>query len=132
MWNYYTDETNSGVVENVSYSIRGSKYFDCKTSITGRLEGNNTGKEVLKISLIKYEINLVLSWSENRVITSKATRNSDPDADPAVAEIDNPINATFKIRDTNLYAPAVTLSTEDYNKLSEQLKAEFKRTIKWN
>ena len=40
--------------------------------------------------------------------------------------------ATFKITDTKLYVPIVTLSTEDDNKLLEQLKTGFKRTIKWN
>ena len=48
-----------------------------------------------------------------------------------MAEVDNPTNATFKITDTKLYIPA-TLSTEDDNKLLEQLKTGFKRTIKWN
>ena len=31
-----------------------------------------------------------------------------------------------------MYIPVVTLSTENYNKLLEQLKCGFKRTIKWN
>ena len=46
--------------------------------------------------------------------------------------VNNPTNTTFKITDTKLYVPVVTLSTEDDNKLLEQLKLEFKRTIKWN
>ena len=66
------------------------------------------------------------------IVTSKATREADPDADPAVAGINNPTNAVFKIKDTKLYLPVVTLSAENYNKLLEQLKAGFKRTIKWN
>ena len=45
-WNYYRDDQNSGAVGNLNYSIKGSKSFDYKTSITGRLEGNNTEKEV--------------------------------------------------------------------------------------
>ena len=49
-----------------------------------------------------------------------------------MAEIGAPTGTTFEITDTNLYVPAVTLSTEDDNKLLEQLKAGFKRTIKWN
>ena len=75
---------------------------------------------------------MTLIWSENCVITSKATREADPDADPAVAGINNPTNATFKIKDTKLYVPVVTLSAENDNKLLEQLKAGFKKTIKWN
>ena len=39
---------------------------------------------------------------------------------PAVAGIDNPTNATFKITDTKLYLPVVTLSTQDDNTLLEQ------------
>ena len=31
-----------------------------------------------------------------------------------------------------MYAPVVTLSTEDDNKLLEQLKSGLKRTLKWN
>ena len=65
-------------------------------------------------------------------ITSKATRDADADADPEVAAVNNPTNATFKITDTKLYVPVVTLSTEDDNRLLDQLKTGFKRTIKWN
>ena len=74
---------------------------------------------------------MTLTWSENCVITSKATREADPDADP-VAGINNPTNAVFKITDCELYVRAVTLSAEDDNKLLEQLKAGFKRTTEWN
>ena len=55
----------------------------------------------LDIPLINCEINLILTWSENCVLISKATRDADPDADPTAAAIDNPTNATFKI-DTKL------------------------------
>ena len=46
--------------------------------------------------------------------------------------MDAPTNVTFKITDTKLYVPVVTLSTEDDNKFLEQLKSGFKRTIKSN
>ena len=82
--------------------------------------------------LINCEVSLILTWPENCVITSKATRDADPHANPAVAAINNPTNATLKITDTNLYIPVVTLSSEDDDKLLEQLKAGFIRTIKWN
>ena len=82
--------------------------------------------------MINCQVSLTLTWSENCVITSKATRKADPDADPAVAEIHSPTNAVFKIIDCKLYVPVVTLSAEDDNKLLEQLKTGFKRTIKWN
>ena len=41
-------------------------------------------------------------------------------------------NAIFKITDTKLYVPVVTLSTKDDNNFLEQLKSGFKRIIKWN
>ena len=45
-WNYYRDEPNSGANNNINYSIKDSKSFDYKTSIIGKLEGNNAEKEV--------------------------------------------------------------------------------------
>ena len=51
---------------------------------------------------------------------------------PARPEINAPINASLKIKDTKFYVPVVTSSTEDDNKLLEQFKTGFKRAIKWN
>ena len=45
---------------------------------------------------------------------------------------DSPTNAVFKITDCKLYVPVVTLSAENDDKLLEQLKTGFKKTIKWN
>ena len=118
----------------MNYSIKGSKSFDYKTSITIRLEDNNTEKEIeifvplkhlnncqkaLDRPLIYCEIKLILAWSKSCVITSKAKRDAEPDPDPVVAAINNPANATFKIKDTKFYVPVATLSTEDDNKLLE-------------
>ena len=146
--NCYRDEPNSGAVGNINYSIKNSKSFDYKSSITGKLKSNNVGKgdvetvvplkylsnfwRTLNTPLINCEVSLTLTWSENCVITSKATREADLDVDPAVAGINNPTNAVFKITDCKLYVPVVTLSAENVNKLLEQLKTGFKRTIKWN
>ena len=38
----------------------------------------------------------------------------------------------YKITETKLYVPVVTLSTQDNAKLLKQLKSGFKRTINWN
>ena len=80
--------------------------------------------------LINCEINVILTWSENCVLTSKATRDANYDVNPTIAAVNNPTNATFKITDTKLYVAVVTLSTKDDNFL-QQLKSGFKRTIKW-
>ena len=84
--------------------------------------------------LINCEINLILRWSENYVLTSKATREAIPaqGGNSEVAAVDYPTNGTFKITDTKLYVPVVTLSTENDKILLEQLRTGFKRTIKWN
>ena len=136
------------IVGNTNYSIKNPKPFDYKTSITGKLEGSNVEKYdfeiavplkllsnfwgTLNIPLINYEVSLTLTWSENCVITSKSAREADTDADPAVAGINNPTNAVFKIIDCKLYVSVVTLSAENNTKLLEQLKTGFKRTITWN
>ena len=41
LYNYYRDEPNSDAVGNINYTIKNSESFDYKTSITGKLEGNN-------------------------------------------------------------------------------------------
>ena len=67
--------------------------------------------------LINSEVELILTWSANCVIIYTDVANHVP---------------TFTITETNLYVPAVTLSTQDNAKLLLQLKSGFKRTISWN
>ena len=78
--------------------------------------------------LINCRVSLTLIWYENCVIISlEKRRTGDTDN-----RDNSPTNAAFKIKDTKLYVPVVTLSAENNNKLLEQLKTGFKRTIKWN
>ena len=78
---------------------------------------------------MNYEVSFTLSWSATCVITSM---------EKTILVVgqsnrgDSPTNRTFKITDTKLFVPVVTLSAENDNKLLEQLKTEFKRTTKWN
>ena len=78
--------------------------------------------------LINSEINLILTWSEKCVLTSKATRDAVPaqGGNPAVATVNNQANATFKITDTKLYVPVDTFSTKDDNNFLEQLNQDLK------
>ena len=64
--------------------------------------------------LISFEISRDLTWSKKCVIS------------PAVGITE------FKITDTKLYVPVVTLSTEDKVKVLKQLEYDFKGTISWN
>ena len=47
-------------------------------------------------------VGIVLTMSEDCVITSRATREANPDANPVVLGINNPTGATFKITHTKL------------------------------
>ena len=78
--------------------------------------------------MINCEESLILTWSENCVLTDTKTKIT---RETRIA-IDAPTNATFKITDVRLDVPVITLSTENGKTLSEQLRTGFKRTIKWN
>ena len=69
------------------------------------------------MTLINYEVKLILTWSEGCVVIYTDVANQNP---------------TFKTTETNLYVPVVTLSTQDDTKLLSQLKSAFKRTIRSN
>ena len=103
-----------------------------KTKITGQTNNNGIIDDVeimvplkylsnvwrtLKMPLINCEVELILAWSSNCVIIYTDIANQVP---------------TFTRTETNLYVPAVTLSTQDNAKLLQQLKSCFKRTISWN
>ena len=64
----------------------------------------------LEMRLINCEVNLILTC----VITNSTGKGK------------------FKITDSKLYVPVITLSTQDNAKLLQQLKSGFKRTINWN
>ena len=67
--------------------------------------------------LINCEVEIILTWLANCVIIYNDAANQ---------------ASTFIITEINLYAPVVTLSTQDNAKLLPQLKSGFKRTISWN
>ena len=146
VFNYYRDEpseTTIGAGNNaINISIRNSKSFDYKTEIMGSLDAVEDEKEDVKIAiplkylgnfwrsldipLINCEITLILSWYKECVLVGRAFRG------PPAAAINSPTSAKFEITDCKLYVPVVTLSVEDDNKLLEQLKSGFRRSIKWN
>ena len=64
--------------------------------------------------LINCEVNLILTWSKNFVITNSTGEGK------------------FEITETKLYVPLVPLSTKDNDKLLQQLKLGFKKTNSWN
>ena len=61
--------------------------------------------------LINCEVNLILTWSKDCVITNSEGEGK------------------FAITETKLYVPVVTLSTEDNAKLPQKLKSGFKKQL---
>ena len=132
LWNYYRDEPSDPLSSN-------SKPFKYKTSITGNSYNidekitDDDGNEVdnpeydankvvknetevviplkylsnfwksLNIPLINCEIELILTWSKNCIL---ADMTVDAAADPAIVA---PTGLEFKITDTKLYVPVVSL-----------------------
>ena len=121
LWQYYRDELN----DNLAHS----KSFKSKIKITGKTPNDDNEKDfeimvplkylsnfwrTLEMPLINCEVNLILTWSSNCVITNSTG------------------TGRFAITDTKLYVPVVTLSTQENTKLLQQLKLVFKRVINWN
>ena len=118
LWQYYKDDPND--------NIENSESFKYKMKMTGNTPDGGNVKDVeiivplkclsklwriFEMLLINCEVNLILTWSKECVIT-----NSDG-------------LGKFAITGTKLYVPIVTLSTQDNAKLLQQLKSGFKRII---
>ena len=67
--------------------------------------------------MINFEVELELTWAKDYVLIEH---------NKSITDVD------FKITDTNLYVPLITLSINDKIKFLENLKQEFKLTISWN
>ena len=121
LWQYYRDEPNENSAN--------SKPFKSKIKIAGKTPNNGNEKDVeimvplkylsniwrtIEMPLINCEVSLNLIWSANCVVTNFTGEGK------------------FKINNTNLYLPVVTLSTKDNEKLLEQLQSGFKTVINWN
>ena len=71
----------------------------------------------LEIPLINCDITVILTWSANGFIIDNLVDNQVP---------------KFALTEKKFYVPVVILSTQDNEKLLQQLKSDFKRTIKWD
>ena len=118
LWQYYKDDPNDNITQSES--------FKSKIKITGKTPAAGNTKDVEIIVPLKYlsnfwrtlekplidcEVNIILTRLSTCVITNftKAGR--------------------FAITDTKLYAPFVTLSTQDNTKQLQQLKSGFKEQL---
>ena len=153
LWNHYRDESNNPPADNYNVdSISNSASFKYKSNIIGKTPNNDNDNNnviekikivvplkhlsnfwrTLDMPLLNCEASLTLTWSKDCVLSDLTTTATVPDTGPPVVAIAARTGATFKITDTKLYVPVVTLSAENENKLSEQLKSGFITTITWN
>ena len=102
LWQYYKDDPND--------NLANSESFKYKVKIMGNTPNIDNMKDVeimvplkylsnfwrtLEMLLINWEVELILTWSKNWVITNSTGEGK------------------FKITEAELYVPVVTLSTED-------------------
>ena len=121
LWQYYKDDPNDNLTDSES--------FKSKVKVTGNTPAAGNTKDVeiivplkylsnfwrtLETPLINCEVNLILTWPKDCVITNPTGEGR------------------FAITETKLYVPVVTLSTKDNEKLLQQLKSGLKKTINWN
>ena len=114
LWQYYKDEPND--------KIANSESFKSKREITGNTPDDGNTKDVeiivplkylsnfwrtLEMPLINCEVNLILTWSKDCVITSSTDKG------------------TFATTETKFYVPVVTFSTQDNAKLYSTIKIWF-------
>ena len=121
LWQYYRDDPNDNITQSESFkytiiitgkTLAARNIKDVKIAVPLKYLSNL--RRTLEMPLINCEISLNLTWSKKCVISSAV----------GVKE--------FKVTDTKLYVPIVTLSTEYNVKLLKQLEPGFKRTINLN
>ena len=118
LWQYYKDDPNDNIEQSES--------FQSKIKPTGKTPPGGNTKDVeilvppkylsnfwrtLEMPLINCEVELILTWSKNCVISS------------ATGEI------KFAITETKLYISVVILSKENNAKLLQQLKCNLKKKL---
>ena len=130
LWQFKRDEQNMNNGNSANVTKANSSSFKYKSSFFETLEDDDNGvfKNVkiavplkylsnfwrsLEMPLINCKIHLELNWSKDCVMSTIA-------------------DTTFKITNTKLYVPIVTLSSKDNVKLVKLLEEGFKRPVYWN
>ena len=124
---FYQFKRDEPPPKNGDDSVDTSSSFKYKSNLLGN-EVNNVKIVVplkylsnflrsLEVPLINCKIHLELNWTKNCVLSSADGDGGD---------------VSFKITETKLYVPIVTLSTKDNVNLTKQLNEGFKRSVYWN
>ena len=163
-WNYYPGmpksghDNNANLRQRIIYPIKDSASFNYKTKLVGNVDAVadaadndvKTDLEDIKIVvplknlsnfmfsldflLINSEIELILKWTQNCLLTEKATRAQLPPGAgvDAVPAINRPKDLKFSITDCKLYVHVVTLQTQHQNQLYKDLKTGRLIDFKWS
>ena len=121
LWQYYKDESNDNLADSESFKSKEKVTENTRANINAKVVQIIVPLKYLRnfwrtpeMSLVNFEVNLILTWSSTYVITYSTG------------------GARFLVTDTKLYLPFVTLATQDKIKLLQQLKSGFNRTINLN
>ena len=121
LWQYYKDESNDNLADSESFKSKEKVTENTRANINAKVVQIIVPLKYLRnfwrtpeMSLVNFEVNLILTWSSTYVITYSIG------------------GARFLVTDTKLYLPFVTLATQDKIKLLQQLKSGFNRTINLN
>ena len=117
LWQYFRDKPNDDSTDSESckskMKITGNTPADANTKnveIMAPLKNLSNFWRTLEMLLINCKVNLILTWSSFCVIANSVGKEK------------------FKINETKLYVPVVTLSTQDNAKRLQQLKSSFIKT----
>ena len=154
-------DNNANLRQRIIYPTKDSESFNYQTKLIGNVpgvadpaNGDDIERELedikivvplknlsnfmftLDFLLINSEIELILKWTEDCVLTEKATRErkeatQDPTQD-AVPAINMPKDLKFSVTDCKLYVPVVTLQTDYPNQLYKELKTRISIDFTWN
>ena len=154
-------DNNANLRQRIIYPIKHSENCNYKTKLVSNVPGvadpandNDIDRELedikivvplksisnfmfnLDFLLINSEIELILKWTEDCVLTEKATRKfmAAEDGPPAldkVPAINRPKDLKFSVINCKLYVPVVTLQTEYQNQLYNDLKTGISIDFTW-
>ena len=155
-------DNNSNLRQRIIYPIKDSESFDYKTKLIGNVpgvadsaDGDDIERELEDVKIvvplknisnfmfnldflsINSELELILKWTEDGVLTEKATREfrAAEDGPPVlddVSAINRPKDLKFSVTDCKLYVPVVTLQTEYQNQLCKKLKTGISIDFPWS
>ena len=134
LWRYYRDEpilNANSVIADFPTDDNSSASFKFETKKVGKVRNDGTENinimvpfkylsqywRAFEMWLINCKINFIVTCSANWFTIHAPVNNQVP---------------TFATTDPKLYVPVVTLSSQNNEKLLQQLKSRFKRTINWN